>query len=425
MNPAFRKITLSYLSVLLVSLMVAFYTGQIRAQEIEIYYLGTLNGAIEPCGCSDVGELGGLKRHAVLFSQINRSKSLLLSSGGLVDNSASTEKIKADFIISGMQKLNFDAIALQQNDNSFGSELMNTQQLPWVSSNLQLEQIPASRHTTVNSIQVNIYTLAKFDQNNNAMGNIKLRSHPAKVEKKGLNILLTSYHMKRIPDDFDLTPYHIVIYGHRLEEGAEPLQVDGQVRLGPGVKGMYMGHLKGEWNDGQFEMTGHQFIKLGPDFDKPNQLSDWYQEYQDALKADYQQKVILRKNIDSGQADYKGAETCKTCHQSAYQAWSATKHARAFDTLFAAEKQFDPSCIKCHVVGFNKEGGYLDEYITPHLQGVGCESCHGPGREHIQSVGKVAMTPKTEFPSKCLSCHQRAHSPDFDYQQYWQRIIHQ
>ena len=160
------------------------------------------------------------------------------------------------------------------------------------------------------------------------------------------------------------------------------------------------------------------------DYDQENSLQDWYKKYQHALKADYKEKVALRKTIDSGQADYQGTEACKTCHNSAFEKWSETRHAKAFDTLFNVEKQFDPSCVKCHVVGFNQAGGYLDEYITPHLQNVGCESCHGPGRKHILSMGKIAMAPKSDFPAKCLNCHQRGHSPNFDYQQYFNKIAH-
>ena len=402
------------------------FAANLKAAEIEIYYVGNLNGAIEPCGCSETGLLGGLQRHAVLFSTINREQSLLLSNGGLVDNSASTEQIKADYIFEGMNKLGYDAIALQPSDSSFGSALMRTEALPWVSSNLQLKQIPTSLHKEVNTVPVNIYTLAKVDADDasNSMSEIQLRPQPSVATKQGLNILLTSYHIKRVPADFDLSPYHVVIYNHRLEEGAEPIQVDGQIRLGPGIKGMYVGLLKGEWTNGLFKMTGHDFIKMDAAYDQSNALQGWYQQYQDDLKVEYNEKVALRKTIDSGQAEYQGSQACKTCHVSAYEKWTGSRHGSAFETLSRVEKQFDPSCIKCHVVGYNQSGGYLDEYITPHLQGVGCESCHGPGRDHIKTLGKTAMAPKSDFPDKCMSCHQRGHSPRFDYEVYFKNIAH-
>ena len=259
-------IDLMRLSTLIWALLFPlFFSVNLKAAEIEIYYLGNLNGAIEPCGCSEAGLLGGLQRHAALFSQINRSQSLLLANGGLVDNSASSEQIKADYIFTGMDKLEYDAIGFQPNDKSFGTELMKIKELPWVSSNLQLETIPASLHKEINAIPVNIYALAKFgvDNTSNAMSDIRARPQPDPGVRQGLNILLTSYHIKRIPKDFDLTPYQVVIYNHRLEEGADPIQVDGQIRLGPGIKGMYVGHLKGEWSGGQLTMTRKTLCRTG------------------------------------------------------------------------------------------------------------------------------------------------------------------
>jgi len=70
----------------------------------------------------------------------------------------------------------------------------------------------------------------------------------------------------------------------------------------------------------------------------------------------------------------------------------------------------DPECVICHVVGMDRETGYINEERTPHLKDVGCESCHGPGSEHIRSNGGL---PTTEPKMTCLDCHTPEHSSGY------------
>ena len=80
--------------------------------------------------------------------------------------------------------------------------------------------------------------------------------------------------------------------------------------------------------------------------------------------------------------EYVGSDVCKTCHEDLY-----TKN---FET-------------------------------TPHFKttlknGHGCESCHGPGSEHVAGGGDVSKIVKfaglsrQEASSRCLSCHGESHS---------------
>ena len=98
-------------------------------------------------------------------------------------------------------------------------------------------------------------------------------------------------------------------------------------------------------------------------------------------------------------ADTVGPETCRACHPSAYEAWIASPHARARDSL-PEKSRSEPRCLGCH---------------APEAQdgqaGVTCESCHGAGRvyaaayvmrdaELARAVGLADAGPKT-----CAACH--------------------
>ena len=112
---------------------------------------------------------------------------------------------------------------------------------------------------------------------------------------------------------------------------------------------------------------------------------------------------------------YLGAEQCRVCHSSHYTDWSATNHAKALLSLKAIGQGTNAFCIGCHTVGYQQEGGYVDEATTPELAGVQCENCHGPGLNHRSNVDQVsARPPKSIASATCGNCHNGTHHPTFD-----------
>jgi DmsE family decaheme c-type cytochrome len=82
-----------------------------------------------------------------------------------------------------------------------------------------------------------------------------------------------------------------------------------------------------------------------------------------------------------GTAQYVGVDTCKTCHEDLYKKnFEATPH-----------------------------------FKTTLLDGQGCESCHGPGSEHVEGGGDVTKIisfknlSTQEASARCLSCHGAKH----------------
>jgi len=93
-----------------------------------------------------------------------------------------------------------------------------------------------------------------------------------------------------------------------------------------------------------------------------------------------------------------------------HKTWKKTKHANNFEVLQGAERE-EPQCVKCHVTGFGKPGGFVSEQETPGLKNVGCEACHGPGSEHIEAAKKAGSakgwdTKIDKVPQNtCVECH--------------------
>lgn len=125
-------------------------------------------------------------------------------------------------------------------------------------------------------------------------------------------------------------------------------------------------------------------------------------------------------------ATYVGAAACKACHSSSHADWMETGHAKAFTVLKEypnGDMSGNALCQKCHTVGFGK-GGFIDEATTPHLIGVQCESCHGPGSAHIMGGGdktKILAFPNNVSSLVCGSCHNSAHNPQMSD---WDKSLH-
>jgi 2',3'-cyclic-nucleotide 2'-phosphodiesterase (5'-nucleotidase family) len=118
---------------------------------------------------------------------------------------------------------------------------------------------------------------------------------------------------------------------------------------------------------------------------------------------------------------YVGSESCKSCHASEYEQWEQTAHAHAFETL-GEEHRDRTDCRSCHTVASGVAGGFVSVESTPDLASVGCESCHGAGREHTRQptsrYGAVGL-------SSCTVCHDPGNSPKFDYYSYVDKVNHQ
>jgi len=103
---------------------------------------------------------------------------------------------------------------------------------------------------------------------------------------------------------------------------------------------------------------------------------------------------------------YAGATACGGCHGAQYTPWKATPHAGAYNTLASIGENNNSECILCHTVGFNQPTGFTNATLTPNLEGVGCENCHGPAGWHRSGDHSMVVPALSIAPEICGSCHQ-------------------
>jgi peroxiredoxin/nitrate/TMAO reductase-like tetraheme cytochrome c subunit len=134
-----------------------------------------------------------------------------------------------------------------------------------------------------------------------------------------------------------------------------------------------------------------------------------------------------RKDVLPTNAVYVGSEACRGCHAPEHETWSRSPHAQAVETLAAVHKQGNPDCLRCHTTGFGRPGGFPEKASPtqhPDLAAVGCESCHGPGGDHI-AEGAAKIGSIVSLGDKCDSCvilqicgacHDEANDPGFEFE---------
>ena len=107
-------------------------------------------------------------------------------------------------------------------------------------------------------------------------------------------------------------------------------------------------------------------------------------------------------------ATYVDNAVCAGCHPGLNTSYSATGHAVAWPDLMAGFNL--PTCEPCHATGAGVPGifpatGYnVSTNLPTYLQNVTCQTCHGPGSEHVSSMDKADIGLVLNA-SLCGSCH--------------------
>lgn len=116
----------------------------------------------------------------------------------------------------------------------------------------------------------------------------------------------------------------------------------------------------------------------------------------------YSQAAPSQPAVPADTSAYVWDAACKDCHADIYDAWAKTKHKTALNRLSAADH--DQPCAGCHLTGSPKPV-MVDNKIAN--TGVQCESCHGPGKEHVDTAkaGTPAKFAKQPTESTCVECH--------------------
>lgn len=154
--------------------------------------------------------------------------------------------------------------------------------------------------------------------------------------------------------------------------------------------------------------------------------------------------LLLSASSQAQEHRFVGTKQCKMCHNKAdegkqYTVWKSMKHSRAYTALLgdrareiAAERGLpappneSAECLKCHVTAYDAETKSLPRTVKL-VEGVQCESCHGPASDHLADGKVLRMAAESTInvldnivrpnAETCLKCHNDE-NPTWDPEKY-------
>jgi hypothetical protein len=404
-----------------------------KVESLTVFFTGNILGELKPCGCSG-GQLGGLSRRAVIFNRVPKDQRLIIDTGSLVESQGDQDLIKYNITLQAFSKLDYDLVSLSEEDIDTGKKVGLFEDISSLFNIISYQQssdvnVPAkfARSLLLRGMPV-VVTVAAFDAKSTPKEQIgRLFTSGSAVNPAGINILILNYCDDAIID-FITRSIPSVDCIVRPSESDEPIAAGNPNRrplvFSVGRFGRYVCGLQITESPAYKGKPKLSFfsIPVREELQEDASLVQLYKGYQQIVGErnllEKYQRFVLPDNLE-----YTGSDSCKACHEYEYEKWSQKAHAHAYATLERVGSQFDPECVRCHVVGMEYESGFVSEQKTGHLKNVGCENCHGPGSEHIKTGGNTTLT---EPKSRCIDCHTPEHSGEYAGNEgvFLKKIVH-
>lgn len=360
---------------------------------VVILYTGGTKSHLEPCGCYQE-QSGGLPRRAYIVEQIREYgfPTFLVDAGNIFDGKEEIDAKRCAVNLKAMSAMGYDAVALSQTDLSYGDAYLRQQRAVTAFPFLTSTENDFTQPFVIKSIgQRTIAFVADVVQEQTvsqadvvvALGNVEASKH--------IDVAIQ-------PDEIETM---------RAENGT--------LYVGSKPEGKTLG-LLALWIDANGELTRHYATQLALTGDVEESesvrqlLTNFYREVSQLSDTT---PLFANQHLEQDQQNgYVSATACQRCHQQEYLQWSATRHAFAFETLLKKERYFDAGCVSCHTTGFGYPTGFQIGAQDSTLKGVQCETCHGPGKQHVGNPKKSNIRSGADT-SLCLTCHDTKHSPGF------------
>jgi Cytochrome c554 and c-prime len=420
---------------------------------LDIWFTADTSGRIEPCGCF-TGQYGGLTRVSTTLRNAPRS-ALRLEIGNALAGTEDHHLLQFRHLLAAEAKLGYHALNLGSREASLPADTLRSlakdSPLPLISANVldatsREPLVQPWRVVDAGGLRVGLVGVVRAEGvRPHASVYIEepaeslRRAVPAMKQKADVLVCMAftdESGMAAIARDFyEFT----IILGGDVRQPSQSLQrVNQSWILATTNQARALGELHTKWDPAtrSFEpATGrvslmHDLIPEDPDIAVFSR--NYRREVRTAdLKVDHPGESADAIPGVGPAATFAGSESCAGCHATAFASWQKSKHAYAFESLVRKESDADPSCIGCHTIGFGEPGGYRRRMKAEQFVHVGCESCHGPGSEHIKARSAAIATGEPVLykmrpvgAGQCIQCHYGEFSRPFQYAEFWPLVQH-
>ena len=399
---------------------------------ITILYTGNTQSYLEPCGCYP-GQSGGIARRATLVKEIRKQEKpvLLVDAGGIFDGSNALDQLRGKANMEAMEAIGYDAVLLSATELQFGDrfleEVATELKLPFISTNdpplWQKDKFVQPGLTKTLKENEFLILGASYLPNQSLSGLIEnLRQQIlAQAVDHNTVILLSALDKAENRQIIDQIKEINLVISMRTISGGKQYETFKKTPIAYCTpQGERMGKIDLKLDEAG-EIVSYRIQELYMDETVPDEptVRSILQTFYNKIAED-ETLQALGKPLFTGESQekdntnhYVGSSACSDCHQPEFEQWQSSRHAFAFNTLLKAQKHFHPDCVSCHVVGFGYETGYTIQADQTQLRNVGCETCHGPGGNHIGAPSPQTIRGDVKK-NICLECHNQKHSPNFE-----------
>jgi Cytochrome c554 and c-prime len=453
-------IAIATLAVVVLLLSILFVSGArwvsssaaaAPPEVFSIFFTCDTQGHIEPCGCAS-GMAGGISRRQTYLARNLPSDYLLVDAGDVTAGPREWELLEMEYILKGYAQMGYHAVNLGHGEIALGLEdLLRVRQhyAQFVSANV----VDGNGQPVVDP-----FVIVELS-NGYRCGIIGVVDDQLEPDRIGLGLHLISpadalaKYLPRLKEEADFIvllafseetemralaqqffELDVIVGGKVRQAVAEPIRENRSAIVFNTDKGKNLGRLDIRHPKNQpREYVGRMHV-LEESMERDPAIVALVEEYKTQLKArdfrpikDDEEGLSTISAIRSKTANrYTGPGNCRECHESAFAIWAESKHAHAFETLEQKGHQYNPRCLKCHTVGYMASDGYVSQSLTPNLQDVSCDACHGRGSYHVkemsgEDIPGIRALMKTP---DCLVCHDEENSPHFEPVSYWEKIAH-
>ncbi len=401
----------------------------VRAGDITLFFTGDEQGALKPCGCSG-GQLGGLEKRPAVFNAVPASKRMTIETGGLIPNGEAQSLIKFRIFLEAFGLIGYDVVHLSAQDMATRETLGLSQgsDAPYPTIAAQWPAGAADRpHSVSKEFTVAGRNIPVI------VGSADAKADPVEKAAKFWEAATGPSVKVLILENVE----EGLLAGWVAQSGADCIVCpsrgdDPEVLSAPKARplvfttGRFGRHItrldvvfSPESQSLEMQLTD---VRVEEKLANDEALVRLYKQYQTLVKESGFLETYRRLPLPSF-LQYTGSRSCESCHVYEYTLAMTQRHANAFATLEKVGSEGDPECVVCHVVGMDRETGFVTPERTPHLKNVGCEVCHGPASEHLRGGGRVKTT---EPKLACVQCHTPEHSGGYagHEEEYRKKIVH-
>lgn len=401
-------------------------------QTVLVLFTGNTQAHLEPCGCF-IGQSGGLPRRATAISGIREKgfSPLLVDLGGFLPvepeqmkpnvfgQTTELDQLRVQTTFTAMEMMGYDVLVSSQPDeNAIDQTLTNYRfQLLAAHSKASAPEQRPYLIKTVGSKRIALVELPLLETGQTVSIPKNLDSLMSEVQAEADIVIVSSHLQPKV--NKRLAQKYPNISAIMSRETGETERVGNVLLTYCYPHGKTLGALTLTDAAGQTSSTVEQIALTEEVSDDPNVrklLNDFYEQ----VASDPQLQVASHPLFSSEALEqdsnnsYIGSEACQECHRKEFDQWSHSSHATAFNTLQIVGREYYSKCVSCHVTGFGYASGYeIGKVDRAHLAEVGCETCHGPGKQHTYTPLATNIRGKVEA-STCMECHQPEHSPGFE-----------